>query len=514
MKPVVLAILDGVGLRNEVHGNAFAQAKKPNLDFLMSEYPHSELEASGVKVGLPEDQMGNSEVGHLNIGAGRIVYQPLELINNAIRTGGFYSNGILINAINCVKRRNSKLHIFGLVSDGGVHSHINHIIALLKLAKDQEVEKVYLHCFTDGRDTLPDIALTFLKQLEKATKDIGIGKIATVSGRYYAMDRDKRWDRTKLAYDAIVNGVGPYNDDIESIIEASFKKEIYDEFIVPTVVDKDGMVEENDVIIVANFRPDRLIQICSALTGNDFNDFEIKKFPNLKLITMFPVAGVDEEIPAFRFDKLENTLGEYLSKNSLKQLRIAETEKYAHVTYFFDGGAENEWPGCKKVLIHSPRVATYDLKPEMSANEITESLLKELDNDYDVVILNFANGDMVGHTGNLEAAIQAVETVDMNIGLIYEKVKEKGGLLIITADHGNCEYMLDDENNVITTHTTNKVPFIVCDKEAKVKDGKLADIAPTIIRYMDKVVPCEMNGVDLVDRPPIVSPEEQTKKAV
>ncbi len=499
MKPIVLAILDGVGLRDKIHGNAFLQAKKPNIDYLMKEYPHTQLEASGTRVGLPEGQMGNSEVGHLNIGGGRIVYQPLELISNAIITGTFFNNKILIDATNNVKQRDGKLHIFGLTSDGGVHSHIDHIIALLKLAKQQDISKVYLHCFTDGRDTAPNIALTFLKQLEKAIDELGVGKIATISGRYYAMDRDERWDRTNLAYDAIVNAKGPHNQNVESIIDENYRQGIYDEFIIPTVVDENGMVEDNDTIIIANFRPDRLIQISNALTQDDFSKFEVKKLSNLKLFSMMPIARVDKEISIFYQDDVKKTIGEYISNLGMKQLRIAETEKYAHVTFFFDGGKEVDWPGEKKVLINSPRIATYDLKPEMSANEITEALLKELDNDYDLIILNFANGDMVGHTGDLEATVKAIEAVDYNLGLIYQKVKAKGGLLIVTADHGNCEYMLDDNNNVITAHTTNKVPFIVCDKNLKLKEGKLGDIAPTILELMNKPIPHEMTGNVLID---------------
>lgn len=494
---VVLTILDGVGIREESHGNAFKQANKPNFDFLWEKYPHCKLEASGIAVGLPEGQMGNSEVGHTNIGAGRIVYQPLELINNEISSGTFYQNHELLNIITHVKNNNSKLHIMGLISDGGVHSHINHVFALLKMAKDNGINNVYIHCFMDGRDTLPDKALLYLEMLQNKINEIGIGKIATISGRYYAMDRDKRWERLKLAYDTMVYGTGPKETNIKKIVENSYKNNIFDEFIVPTVIDETGLINDNDGVIIANFRPDRIIQIGTSLTNSNFDGFETKRFNNLKIVTMMPTSDTVLGTYAFEHLKLDNTLGIYLSSLSLKQLRIAETEKYAHVTYFFNGGKDLELEGCKKVLINSPKVATYDLKPEMSANEVTETLLKELDNNYDFVLANFANCDMVGHTGNMEATIKAVETVDYNLGLIYKKVKEIGGLLIVTADHGNSEYMLDNDNNIITAHTTNKVPFIVCDNNIKLNDGKLGDIAPTILSLMSKKIPNEMTGFNL-----------------
>ena len=500
MKPIVLAILDGVGLREEIHGNAFKQASKPNFDFLMNEYPHSKLDASGKQVGLPDGQMGNSEVGHMNIGAGRVVYQPLELINTAVEDGSFYDNQEFINVMNHVNNNNSNLHILGLISDGGVHSHINHIVALLRLAKQHNVTNVYLHCFTDGRDTLPNQALYYLEMLESKMKEIGVGKIATVMGRYYAMDRDTRWDRVKLAYDAMVYAKGSKFDNVKDLVHDSFANEIYDEFIIPVVVDENGKINDNDGVIIANFRSDRLVQIGTALTNKAFDSFEAKQFTNLKLVTMMHVSDTVLANPAFKLVILKNTLGEYLASKSMKQLRIAETEKYAHVTYFFDGEKEDELEGCKQVLIHSPHVATYDLKPEMSAHEVAETLLKELDNNYDVIILNFANGDMLGHTGVMAAAITGVETVDYNLGLIYKKVKEIGGLLIVTADHGNCEYMLDDENNVITSHTTSKVPFIICDKNIKLNDGKLGDIAPTILTLMGLEIPVEMTGSNLINK--------------
>lgn len=495
---VVLAILDGVGVRKEFHGNAFKQASKPNFDYLMNEFPHSELEASGRAVGLPAGQMGNSEVGHLNIGAGRIVFQPLEQINVSIENGSFYKTEEFLNIINHVKKNDSKLHILGLISDGGVHSHINHIKALLELCKINNLNKVYIHCYMDGRDTLPDRAMYYIDMLEDIIKGIGIGTISTISGRYYSMDRDKRWDRVKLAYDAMVNGIGPKNSNVREVIKTSFDNKIYDEFIVPTIIDETGIISDNDGVIMANFRPDRIIQMGSALTNKDFDGFETKKFSNLKLISMMPTADSVLGNSAFKPEELNNTLGSYISSLSLKQLRIAETEKYAHVTYFFDGGKDIELDGCKRVLINSPKVATYDLKPEMSANEVTEVLLKEFDNHYDLVILNYANCDMVGHTGSMDATVKAVETIDHNLGLLYRKIKDIGGLLIVVADHGNSEYMLDDNNNIITAHTTNKVPFIICDKKYKVKDGKLGDIAPTILSIMNINIPEEMTGNILI----------------
>lgn len=499
MKPIILAIMDGVGLREDNSGNAFNQAIKPNYDRFIDEFPHSRLDASGIMVGLPDGQMGNSEVGHLNIGAGRIVYQPLELINKAIKDGSFSDNLAFKNIIEHVKSNNSKLHIMGLISDGGVHSHIDHIIALLKLAKENNV-KVYVHAFMDGRDTLPDKALVYLSQLEQAMIRIGCGTIATVSGRYYAMDRDKRFDRLQLAYDAIVSGIGPKNKNYRDVIAKSFNNNIYDEFIIPTVIDKSGTIHDNDGVIFANFRPDRVIQMGNALTNEHFDGFETKKFKNLKLVTMMPTASSVKAEIAFHLINLDNTLGAYIDSLGLKQLRIAETEKYAHVTYFFDGGKELNLKGCTRSLEKSSKVATYDLKPEMSANEITTKLLKELDNDYDLVILNFANCDMVGHTGNMDATIKAVETVDHDLGLIYDKVNRLGGLLIVTADHGNAELMLDENGHVITAHTTNQVPFIVCSKDYELVDGKLADIAPSILKIMELSIPKEMTGNVIINK--------------
>lgn len=498
MKPILLCILDGVGIRESEHGNAFMKANKPNFDYLWNKYPHSLLEASGELVGLPKGQMGNSEVGHMNIGAGRIVYQPLQFITEKIKTREFFENKEFLDVMNHTKENNSKLHIFGLLSDGGIHSHINHLFALIDMAKENNIKDLYLHMFLDGRDTLPNIAESFLDRLSEKIKEIGIGTIATISGRYYAMDRDNRWDRIKLAYDAITKGEGLEYNNYHDAIKDSYAKEVYDEFVVPVVLDKNGIVEENDGLILFNFRPDRGRELFSALTNSAFNGFERPFINNLKLVTMMPLSDEVIKTTAFNNQDLKNTLGDYLADNGKKQLRIAETEKYAHVTYFFDGGVEKELSNCDRVLIPSPKVATYDLKPEMSAREITDKLLTVMEN-YDVIILNFANGDMVGHTGVIPAAITAVECVDECLGRIYKKIEEIGGTLIVTADHGNCDWMLDDDNNVITSHSVYPVPFIINRENIKLKDGKLADIAPTILHLLDMKIPEEMNGINLIE---------------
>ena len=498
-KPVILTILDGYGLREEEHGNAVKLANNKVFNMLWEKYPHTQLEASGQQVGLPKGQMGNSEVGHMNIGAGRIVYQPLELINKSIEDKDFFENEELLKVMNHTKKNNSKLHIMGLISDGGVHSHIDHLMAILDMCKEQKIEKVYLHLFTDGRDVLPKSAYTYISKVEEKLEQIGIGSIATIGGRYYGMDRDNNYDRLKVGYDAIVNGLGETSLSIKEYIEDSYSKEIIDEFFVPTVFDKNGRLEENDGLIVFNFRKDRLREILTAITNKNFNDMAVTKFNNVQTVTMMPV--VESVIAEHAFDdpKLTNILGEYIEKQGKSQLRIAETEKYAHVTFFFDGGKEVDYKNEKKILIPSPKVATYDLKPEMSAYEVSDELLNELGN-YDLIILNFANGDMVGHTGVLEAAIKAVESVDVCLGKLYDKVKELDGVMIITADHGNCEEMLDENNNVLTAHTTNPVPFIVTKENISLVPGKLGDIAPTILELMNIEKPVEMTGNSLIKK--------------
>lgn len=493
MKKVLLCVLDGVGLSKIKDGNALINANKPNIDYLMKEYPNKGINASGTFVGLPDGQMGNSEVGHLTIGAGRIIYQSLELINRAIKDESFYSNESFLNAIRHAKENNSKLHIMGLLSDGGVHSHINHIKALLKLCKKEDFSNVYFHIFTDGRDTFKESSISYIDDLNNEINELGIGKICTVSGRYYAMDRDKRWDRLKKCYDVIVNNTGNKCDDYKKYITDSYEKGITDEFIEPVIIDESGKIEENDSIIWANFRPDRAIQILRSLVDPNFDGFDRKIFNNLYLTTMMYVSDDVKSDIAFKKEIIDNTLGIYLSKLGKKQLRIAETEKYAHVTYFFDGGRDLDLNLCDRVLIPSPKVATYDLKPEMSARKITSNLLEKMDNNYDFIFLNFANGDMVGHTGNYDMTKKAIETIDEMIGKLYKKCVEDEYLFIITADHGNAEEMIDENGNVVTSHTTNLVPFIVTDKNLNIDNvNKLSDIAPFVLNYMNLNLPDEM----------------------
>lgn len=496
MKPIVLAILDGFGYREEKKGNAIATANKPNIDTLWQEYPHSLLEASGESVGLPSGQMGNSEVGHLNIGAGRIVYQPLQLINKSIQDRTFFENEQFLKLIHYVKEKGSKLHLLGLLSDGGIHSHINHFYALLELAKQEGLEEVYVHAFLDGRDTLPDVAITYLDALSKKMQELGIGKIVDISGRYYSMDRERMWNLTEQYYNVLVRGMGPSITDYKSYIQDSYQKGIYDEFIVPALLSKDGLVENEDGLIFVNFRPDRATQLFTALTNPEFKEFKVDSL-NIKVVTMMPVEHTIISTPAFIMPKLDRTLGMYLAEKNYKVLRIAEASKYPHVTYFFDGGLELELKGTDKIIVPRKDVATYDLYPAMSSYEVTDQLLKVI-NQYDVVILNFANCDMVGHTGNFEATVKAVEAVDENVGRIKKKVDELGGLLIVTADHGNAEYMENEEGEIITSHTCNLVPFIVCDKVYQVKNGKLGDIAPTILEIMQEDIPSEMTGNVLI----------------
>ena len=499
-KPIVLTILDGCGIREESDGNAFKNAKKETFDYLWNKYPHSLLEASGSYVGLPDGQMGNSEVGHTNIGAGGVLYQPLELINQAINNESFYQNKEILNVINHVKENSSSLHIMGLLSDGGVHSHINHLIALIDLCKRHSVD-VYYHLFLDGRDVSPKSALSYIKQIE----ELNYGKIATISGRYYAMDRDNNFDRLKLSYDAIVYGNAPHFNSCRELINESYSKDITDEFVVPSII-YNKPINDNDGIITFNFRKDRLRELFTCLTNpNEYMDMALEKemhikvFNNLKCLTMMSVVESVKCPYAFDDISLDNILGEYLEKNNKNQLRIAETEKYAHVTFFFDGGKEKDYKGMNKILIPSPKVATYDLKPEMSAIEVTNTLISELDKDmYDVVILNYANGDMVGHTGNYDAAVKAVECLDKCLKRLYDKVINKNGILIITADHGNCDIMWDENHQVVTSHTTSKVPFIVTKEGISLNDGALCDIAPTLLSLLELEIPKEMTGNNLI----------------
>ncbi|WP_418223429.1 2,3-bisphosphoglycerate-independent phosphoglycerate mutase [Clostridium isatidis] len=503
-KPVMLMILDGFGIAPESDGNAVRRANTPNLDSLFAKYPHTQLQASGLFVGLPDGQMGNSEVGHLNIGAGRVIYQELTRITKEIEEGGFFKNEALTLAINNVKGNNKSLHLMGLLSNGGVHSHIDHLKGLLKLAKESGVQNVYVHGFMDGRDVPPTSGKEFIIEIENYMKEIGLGKLATISGRYYAMDRDNRWERVELAYNAMVLGKGEEANSAVEAIERSYADNKTDEFVLPTVIDKNGMIKDGDSIIFFNFRPDRAREITRAINDKEFAGFKRDRL-NLTFVTMTQYDKTLEGVHiAYKPESITNTLGEYVSKHGKNQLRIAETEKYAHVTFFFNGGVEKENPGEDRALIPSPKVATYDLKPEMSAYEVTDELINRLDQDkYDMIILNFANPDMVGHTGVVEAAIKAIEAVDECVGKIVNKVLEKDGDVFITADHGNSETMIDfSTGNPYTAHTTNPVPFLWASNHTEGKglhEGKLADIAPTILDRMGLDVPAEMTGKTLIE---------------
>lgn len=503
--PVALIILDGFALRDERFGNAVAQANTPNFDLLWENYPHSTLTACGEAVGLPEGQMGNSEVGHLNIGAGRIVYQSLTRINKSIRDGDFMEKPALKDAMDHVKRNGSALHLMGLLSDGGVHSHYEHLFALLRMAKMNGIDKVYVHAFLDGRDVGPQTALQFVEHTEEVMKNIGVGKIATVSGRYYAMDRDKRWDRVELTYRALVDGKGKKADSAMKGIQASYKEEIYDEFVVPFVVEEDGQpvatIQDGDAVVFFNFRPDRAIQLSRAFTDVDFDGFHTgpENFEQLKFVTFTQYSEEVQAEVVFQNENLNNTIGEVLSRNGLRQLRIAETEKYPHVTFFMSGGREEEFAGEKRILIASPKVATYDLKPEMSAIEVTEALLEEIENDrQDAIILNFANPDMVGHSGMLEPTIKAIETVDACLGRIIDALMVKDGMAIVTADHGNSDEVLTLEGEPMTAHTTNPVPVIITKPGIDIREGGiLSDLAPTMLKLLEIEQPEEMSGTPL-----------------
>ena len=502
-KPVVLCIMDGYGKNDSDYGNAIAMAKKPNLDRLMAQYPMTYIGASGLDVGLPNGQMGNSEVGHTNIGAGRVVYQPLTRITKAFEDGEAEKNPALKGAMDNAKGK--ALHLIGLVSPGGVHSHIEHLYHLLQMAKNNGVENVYVHALLDGRDVAPASAVEYLAELEDKMAEIGVGKIASVMGRFYAMDRDKRFDRINLAYEAIVDHKGNSFTDPVQFVKDSYAEEVFDEFVVPGYNSAvDGAVEDNDSVIFANFRPDRAIQIATVMTNPDFYADKgytpATKRNGIYFVCMMKYADSVNGHVAFALPELTNTFGDYVSAQGLKQLRIAETEKYAHVTFFFDGGEDKEIEGAKRDLINSPKVATYDLQPEMSAYLVKDKLIEELDSgEFDVVIVNFANCDMVGHTGVIPAAIKAVEVVDDCVGEVYEKVAELGGTMLITADHGNAERLLDEEGNPFTAHTTNDVPLIVTNSHLELKEGgKLGDLAPTMLQLLGLAIPEEMDGTSLI----------------
>jgi len=507
-KLVTLIIMDGFGINENEKGNAIKAANKPNLDSYMDKYPHSRIKTSGLAVGLPEGQMGTSEVGHMNLGAGRVVYQELARISKSIEDGDFFKKEEFLGAIENCKKNNSKLHLYGLLSEGGVHSHTNHLYALLKLAKENGLTDVYVHCFLDGRDVPPTSGKGYVEKLQEKLKEIGVGKIATVMGRYYIMDRDKRWERLQLGYDAMVLGKGEFAEDPVEAVQISYDREETDEFVKPFVITEDNKpvatIDANDSIIFYNFRTDRAREITWALMNQDFDGFERAKgyFP-LYYVCM---TQYDENLKnvqiAYKPEELKNKFGEYVSSLGLNQLRIAETEKYAHVTFFFNGGVEEVCSGEDRILVPSPKVATYDMKPEMSAYEVCEKAVEAIDSQkYSVVILNFANPDMVGHTGDMNAAIKAVEVTDECVGKVVDAVLAQDGAVLITSDHGNADVMYNYETNEpVTSHTTNDTPFILIGTDAKkVKDGALCDIAPTMLKLMGVEQPVEMTGESLIE---------------
>ncbi|MFA7533314.1 MAG: 2,3-bisphosphoglycerate-independent phosphoglycerate mutase [Tissierellaceae bacterium] len=506
--PVMLIVLDGFGLGKDYPGNAVKLAKTPNIDKLIKENANTTLDASGLAVGLPEGQMGNSEVGHLNIGAGRIIYQDLTKITKALNEGEFFNKVEFLNAIENAKANSSNIHLMGLVSKGGVHSHINHLYGLLELMKRQGFYNVYIHAILDGRDVSPHAGKEDIKELMEKIKEIGVGEIATVSGRYYAMDRDKRWDRTKLAYDAFTLGIGDKSEDPVAAIKKSYEEDVTDEFIIPTViVDRDkpiATIDDKDSIIFFNFRPDRARQITRAFVDTGFDGFHREKKVDTFYVTMTEYdRTIKNVLVAFEDTAPDNTLGQYISQKGLKHLRIAETEKYAHVTFFFNGGIEEPYENEDRILIPSPKVATYDLQPEMSALEVKDEVIRRLNMDkYDLIILNFANPDMVGHTGVVSATIKAIETVDKCLGEIIELLMGKGGKALITADHGNAEMLIDEnDGSPVTSHTSNRVPLIlVGENNVELNEGILADLAPTLLELMGLDKPQEMTGKSLIKK--------------
>ena len=499
--PTTLIIMDGFGLANASDDNAVSLAQTPVLDRLFREYANTTLSASGLDVGLPDGQMGNSEVGHTNIGGGRVVFQDLPRISRAIDDGSFFKNEAYDKAMdNCLKN-GSSLHLYGLLSDGGVHSHIQHLFALLQMAKDKGLEKVYVHCFLDGRDVSPTSGKGFVRELCDKCAEIGVGKIATVMGRYYAMDRDKRWERVQMAYDAMVYGEGVHNADPVDAVAKSYANGVTDEFVEPVVCDSEGTIGDNDSVIFFNFRPDRAREITRAIVDPEFDGFQREFFPTTYVCNTEYDASMPNVLVAWPRVAVKNGLGEYLSSMGMTQLRIAETEKYAHVTFFFNGGVEKQYPGEDRVLVPSPKVATYDLQPEMSAFEVCDKCVERIESGaYDVIILNFANCDMVGHTGVLEAAVKAVETVDTCVGKVVEATLKMGGIAMITADHGNAEDMKQEDGSPMTAHTTNLVPFILCGAGSELRTGRLADIAPTILDVLGLACPPEMDGRTLIVR--------------
>lgn len=507
-KPVILIILDGFALREETKGNAVAQANKPNFDRYWNQFPHTTLSASGEAVGLPEGQMGNSEVGHLNIGSGRIVYQDLTRVTKSIQDGSFFENPVFRQAIQHVKAHQSQLHLYGLLSDGGVHSHQDHLYALLELAAKEKINPI-IHAFLDGRDVAPDSAIRYIEQLQQKIDQVGVGRLATIQGRYYAMDRDRRWDRTERSYRAMVYGEGPrYQDPIVAVKE-SYENGVYDEFVVPTVLVNGqdqpiGRIQTHDAVICFNFRPDRAIQISQAFTDEEFQSFDrgLAAPKDLCYVCLTKYSDTINGLVAYQPTDLTQTYGEVVAQHGLKQLRIAETEKYPHVTFFFSGGREEPFAGEERILIHSPKVATYDLKPEMSAYEVTDALCEAIEKEtFDTIILNFANPDMVGHSGKLEPTIRAVEAVDECLGKVVDLVLKKGGVAIITADHGNADMVIDEQGQPHTAHTTFPVPCIVTKPSITLREnGILADLAPTLLHLLGIEQPHEMTGQSLIEK--------------
>ena len=497
--PTTLIIMDGFGLAPAAADNAVSLANTPVLDKLFREYAHTTLSASGLDVGLPAGQMGNSEVGHTNIGGGRVVFQDLPRISRAIEDGSFFKNEAYNKAMDDCLKNDSSLHLYGLLSDGGVHSHIDHLFALLQMAKDKGLTKVYVHCFLDGRDVSPTSGKGFVQELQDRCAQLGVGKIATVMGRYYAMDRDKRWERVQMAYDAMVYGEGHHSSDPVAAVAESYANGVTDEFVEPVVIDPDGTISDNDSIIFFNYRPDRAREITRAIVDPDFDGFAREFFPTTYVCNTEYDASMPNVLVAWPRIAVKNGLGEYLSSMGMTQLRIAETEKYAHVTFFFNGGVEKQYPGEDRVLVPSPKVATYDLQPEMSAFEVCDKCVERIESGaYDVIILNFANCDMVGHTGVLEAAVKAVETVDTCVGRVVDATLKMGGIAMVTADHGNAEDMKQPDGSPMTAHTTNLVPFILCGAGTELRPGRLADIAPTILDVMGLACPEEMDGKTLI----------------
>jgi 2,3-bisphosphoglycerate-independent phosphoglycerate mutase len=499
--PVALIIMDGYGLNDTVEGNAVKAAKTPNLDKYFAQYPNTKLQASGLYVGLPDGQMGNSEVGHTNIGAGRVVYQMLVKISKDIEDGTIRNNKALKDAMEAAKSSGKKLHFIGLLSDGGVHSHNEHLYGLLEMAKAEGLDNVYIHTFHDGRDVPPTSGIEYMQQLVDKTKEIGVGKVATIAGRFYAMDRDNAWDRVEKAYNAMVKGEGIKENDPVEAIKNSYDNGVTDEFIVPTVIDENGMIGEGDSVIMINFRPDRARQITRAFVDPEFTGFARDYFKTNYVCMAQYDASMPNVTVAYPPEQLEMTFGEYMSKLGKTQLRIAETQKYAHVTFFFNGGEEKQFEGEDRILIKSPDVETFDLKPEMSAYEVCDAVCKAIDEDkYDVIILNYANCDMVGHTGIFDAAVKAVEAVDECVGRMVDKLLEKGGKAIITADHGNADCLIDPvTKSVFTAHTTNPVPMIVIGEgDVKLKEGALCDLCPTMLEMMGLDKPEQMTGKSLI----------------